>query len=93
MNKLGFKTSLEAWDHRLQDGQRGTEMSGLMTRFGRARAQDVCRLDRSDRQAARCRRRRHGRRGSSATSSSRCGTGAPTSYIHDEVTTAKANPS
>ena len=41
----------------------------------RARAAGVRRLDRSGRRAASCRRRRRGRRGWSATWSSRCGTG------------------
>ena len=38
MNHLGFKSSVEAWDHRVQTGQRGNQMTSTFSRFGRARA-------------------------------------------------------
>ena len=34
MKSLGFKTSLEAWDHRVKTGQRGSEMDNMMRRLG-----------------------------------------------------------
>ncbi len=33
----GFDSAVEAWDHRLAFGQRGAQMSAVMNRFGRAR--------------------------------------------------------
>ena len=34
MKSLNFKTSLEAWDHRVETGQRGSEMDSMMRRLG-----------------------------------------------------------
>src|SRR5436190_6847399 len=34
MKRLGFKSSLEAWDYRVKTGQRGSEMDGMMRRLG-----------------------------------------------------------
>ena len=34
MKSLNFKTSLEAWDHRVKTGQRGSEMDSMMRRLG-----------------------------------------------------------
>ena len=34
MKALNFKTSLEAWDHRVKTGQRGSEMDSMMRRLG-----------------------------------------------------------
>ena len=33
----GFDSAVEAWDHRVRFGQRGTQMSGVLNRFGRER--------------------------------------------------------
>ncbi|SVE51194.1 uncharacterized protein METZ01_LOCUS504048, partial [marine metagenome] len=33
-----FDSAVDAWDHRVQTGQRGNQMSGFMDRFGRQRA-------------------------------------------------------
>lgn len=38
MSKLGFKSSAEAWDYRVQTGQRGNEMNAVFNRYGRPRA-------------------------------------------------------
>jgi hypothetical protein len=34
MQRLGFKSSLEAWDHRVKTGQRSTEMYNIVRRLG-----------------------------------------------------------
>ena len=36
-DQANFPSTAAAWDHRIQRGQRGAEMSGFMTRFGRER--------------------------------------------------------
>ena len=36
-----FDSAVAAWDHRVQTGQRGNQMSGFMNRFGRQRALEM----------------------------------------------------
>ena len=50
-DKERFGSSMTAWDHRVQRGQRGVEMNGFMTRFGRQRGLTMF-ADWSDRIAA-----------------------------------------
>jgi streptogramin lyase len=92
MKDLGFKTSLEAWNHRVQTGQRGSQMDGMMKRLG-PRALKMY-VDWTDRIAAgevppAPERPKGIERGVVVTM---WDWGNATSYQHDEVTTAKANP-
>ena len=92
MSKLGFKSSLEAWDHRVKTGQRGSEMDGMMRRLG-PRALKMY-ADWTDRIAA----------GELPPAPPRPAGiernvvvtmwdwGTETSYMHDEITTSKQNP-
>jgi hypothetical protein len=88
-----FASSVEAWDRRVKVGQRGQQMSGAMTRFGRDRALKMF-ADWSDRIAA-------GElppppprpQGAERNLVLRMWEWAtPTSYIHDEVASDKRNP-
>ena len=47
-----FDSTIEAWDHRMTFGQRGSQMSGALTRFGRQRGLGMF-ADWSDRIASR----------------------------------------
>ncbi|MCE2514353.1 MAG: carboxypeptidase regulatory-like domain-containing protein [Acidobacteria bacterium] len=71
-NRDEFDSTLAAWDHRVQMGQRGSQMTNVMNRFGRSRGLEMF-ADWSDRIAAGAVPPRPPR---SATSSSRCGSGA-----------------
>ena len=89
----GFDSTVEAWDHRLMFGQRGRQMSAVMNRFGRQRGLEMY-ADWSDRIAA----------GEVPPAPPRpqgvernlvltmWEWGGETSYIHDEITTDKRNP-
>ena len=88
-----FDSAVEAWDHRVQTGQRGTSMSGAMSRFGRGRALEMY-ADWTDRIAA----------GETPPRPPRpdgieqnlvvtlWDWGTDSSFIHDEITTDKRNP-
>lgn len=93
MKQLGFKSSLEAWDHRVQTGQRGSQMAGMMQRLG-ARTLKMF-ADWTDRIAAgevpaKVPPRPTGVERNVVVTLWDFGT--PTTYAHDEVTTAKSNP-
>ena len=89
----GFDSTVEAWDHRLLFGQRGRQMSGVLNRFGRERGLEMY-ADWSDRIAA----------GEVPAAPPRpqgvernvvltmWEWGGETSYIHDEITTDKRDP-
>jgi hypothetical protein len=92
MKQLGFKSSIEAWDHRVKTGQRGSEMDNMMRRLGPRGLKMYA--DWTDRVAA----------GEVPPAPPRpSGTernvvvtmwdwGNATSYMHDEITTSKQNP-
>ena len=70
-----FPTSVAAWDRRVKSGQAGGQMNAGLNQFGRARVLKMF-ADWTDQiRPERFHRRRNGRRGSSATWSSRSGTG------------------
>ena len=92
MSHLGFKSSLEAWDHRVKTGQRGSEMDGVMRRLG-PRGLKIY-ADWTDRIAAGAvppvpERPKGTERNVVVTM---WDWGTPTSYMHDEITTTKSNP-
>ena len=88
-----FDSTRDAWDHRLTFGQRGSQMSGVLNRFGRDRGLTMF-ADWSDRIAA----------GEVPVAPPRpqgvernlvltmWEWAAETSYVHDEVTTDKRDP-
>ena len=88
-----FDSTAAAWDHRVQTGQRGTSMSATMNRFGRQRALDMF-ADWTDRVAAGETPERpprpQGKERNVVVTLWDWGTDA--SFIHDEVTTDKRNP-
>ena len=89
----GFDSSAEAWAHRLTFGQRGNQMSGVLNRFGRDRGLAMF-ADWSDRIAAgevpEAPPRPQGvERNLVLTMWDWAG---ETSYVHDEVTTDKRDP-
>ena len=88
-----FDSTLAAWDHRVQMGQRGGPMSGVMSRFGRARGLQMF-ADWSDRIAAgavpETPPRPQGDERNVVTTMWEWGT--MVDYIHDEVATDKRNP-
>ena len=88
-----FDSTAAAWDHRVQTGQRGTSMSATMSRFGRQRALDMF-ADWSDRIAAGETPPRPprpaGKERNLVVTLWDWGTDA--SFIHDEITTDKRNP-
>lgn len=92
MKSLGFKTSLEAWDHRVKTGQRGSEMDGMMRRLG-PRGLKMW-ADWTDRIAAGdlppAPERPAGRERNLVVTMWDWGTS--TSYMHDEITTSKQKP-
>ena len=88
-----FDSSVEAWDHRVTFGQRGAQMSGVVNRFGRERGLAMF-ADWSDRIAAgevpEAPPRPQGvERNLVLTMWEWAG---ETSYVHDEVTTDKRQP-
>ncbi|MGE3509119.1 MAG: carboxypeptidase-like regulatory domain-containing protein, partial [Vicinamibacterales bacterium] len=93
MKSLSFKTSLEAWDYRVKTGQRGGEMDGMMNRLGPAAKKMYA--DWTDRIAAgelpahTPPRPKGVERNVVVTM---WDWGSDTSYMHDEVATAKAKP-
>jgi hypothetical protein len=88
-----FHSTVEAWDRRLQSGQRGQQMSAAMTRMGRERALQMF-ADWTDRITA----------GDVPPAPSRpqgvernlvlslWEWGGPTAYVHDEIATDKRRP-
>ena len=89
----GFDSSADAWAHRLTFGQRGNQMSGVLNRFGRDRGLAMF-ADWSDRIAAgevpdAPPRPRGVERNLVLTM---WDWAAETSYVHDEVTTDKRDP-
>lgn len=87
------RSSIEAWDRRVQAGQRGPQMSAALNRFGRQRALQMF-ADWSDRIAAgevppQPPRPQGVERNVVLTM---WDWGGGTSYIHDEVATDKRNP-
>jgi hypothetical protein len=87
------RSSIEAWDHRVQVGQRGPQMSNALDRFGRRRALEMF-ADWTDRIAAGevpvQPPRPQGVERNLVLSTWEWGSG--TSYVHDEVATDKRNP-
>ncbi len=88
-----FDSTVEAWDHRVTFGQRGSQMSAAMSQFGRQRGLEMF-ADWSDRIAAgevpEAPPRPQGiERNLVLTMWDWAG---ETSYVHDEVTTDKRNP-
>ena len=88
-----FDSTVAAWDHRVQTGQRGTSMSAAMSRMGRGRALEMF-ADWTDRIAAGETPPRPPR--PDGVEQNLVVTlwdwGTDSSFIHDEVTTDKRNP-
>ena len=88
-----FDSTVAAWDHRVQTGQRGNQMSAAMNRFGRQRALEMF-ADWSDRIAGGETPPRPPR--PSGIERNLVVTlwdwGVDSSFIHDEITTDKRNP-
>ena len=94
LSYLGFDSSAEAWDDRVQVGVRGGFMSGFMNRYGRPRAVEMY-ADWTDRIAAgevpvEAPPRPSGQERNVVITL--WDWGNETSYIHDEITTDKWNP-
>jgi len=89
-----FDSTLAAWDHRAQMGQRGSQMTNVMNRFGRERGLQMF-ADWSDRIAAGAvppaPPRPRGIERNVVVSIWEWGT--EIDYIHDEIVTDKRNPS
>ena len=88
-----FDSAAAAWDHRLQTGQRGNQMSAMMDRFGRERGVQMF-ADWTERIAAgelppRPPRPQGIERNAVVTL---WDWGTDSSFIHDEITTDKRNP-
>ena len=88
-----FDSTVAAWDHRVQTGQRGNSMSANMTRFGRERALEMF-ADWSDRIAAGETPQRPPRPSGVERNVviTQWDWGLDSSFIHDEATTDKRNP-
>ena len=88
-----FDSTVAAWDHRVQTGQRGNQMSNALNRFGRERALEMF-ADWTDRIAAGETPPRPPR--PSGVERNLVVTlwdwGQDSSFIHDEITTDKRNP-
>jgi hypothetical protein len=93
MDKLGFKTSIEAWDYRVKTGQRGAEMGAMMSRLGpralKMYADWTDRIAKGELPANAPPRPKGVERNVVVTM---WDWGNETSYMHDEMTTTKANP-
>ena len=93
MDKLGFKTSIEAWDYRVKTGQRGAEMGAMMSRLGpralKMYADWTDRIAKGELPSAPPPRPKGVERNVVVTM---WDWATETSYIHDEMTTTKANP-
>ena len=89
-----FDSTVAAWDHRVQTGQRGNQMSNAMNRFGRQPALEMF-ADWTDRIAAgevpEAPPRPSGRERNVVVTL--WDWGQDTSFIHDEIVTDKRNPS
>ena len=89
----GFDSAVEAWDHRVRFGQRGAQMSGVLNRFGRDRGLAMY-ADWSTRIAAGevppAPRRPQGVERNLVLTMWEWGD--ETSYVHDEITTDKRQP-
>ncbi len=93
LNALGFKSSADAWDYRVQTGQRGNQMTASFSRFGRPRALKMY-AEWTDRIAsgevpAMPPRPRGVERNLVVTM---WDWGKDNSFIHDTISTAKSNP-
>ena len=88
-----FDSAVAAWDHRVQTGQRGSQMSGFMDRFGRQRALEMF-ADWTERIAAGelppVPPRPQGLERNVVVTL--WDWGQDTSFIHDEIVTDKRNP-
>ena len=88
-----FDSTVAAWDHRVQTGQRGNQMSNRMSQFGRARALAMF-ADWTDRIAAGelppAPPRPHGVERNVVVTL--WDWGQDSSFIHDEIATDKRNP-
>ena len=88
-----FDSAVDAWDHRVQTGQRGTSMSAAMSRMGRGRALEMF-ADWTDRIAAGETPPRPPRPDGMEQNLvvTLWDWGTDSSFIHDEITTDKRNP-
>ena len=93
MQGMDFDSTVAAWDHRVQTGIRGGQMTSMMNRFGRERGLQMY-ADWTDRIAAGefppVPPRPAGRERNVVVTL--WDWGVETSYIHDEITTDKRNP-
>ena len=94
LNNLSFDSTVAAWDHRVQVGVRGGTMTNFMNRFGRQRGLEMY-ADWTDRIAAgevpEAPARPSGRERNVVITL--WDVGNDTSYIHDEISSDKWNPS
>ena len=93
MQSMGFDSTVAAWDHRVQAGIRGGQMSGFMNRFGRERGLQMYadwtdRISAGEVPAAPDRPRGQERN----VVITMWDWGRDTSYIHDEIVTDKRDP-
>ena len=92
-NRDEFDSTLAAWDHRVQMGQRGSQMTNVMNRFGRSRGLEMF-ADWSDRIAAGAVPPRPPRPAGVERNVviTLWEWGNEIDYIHDEIATDKRNP-
>ena len=92
-NRDEFDSTLAAWDHRVQMGQRGSQMTNVMNRFGRSRGLEMF-ADWSDRIAAGAVPPRPPRPAGVERNVvvTMWEWGNEIDYIHDEIATDKRNP-